>query len=112
PAEQSPYYKDRKLPCRLHSHYEVRGDGISEEHELSVVDGRSAQRVRSGDLVQFQAPDVDVAEGDAFALEHPDTAARKSNPADFGTRSEEHTSELQSRFDLVCRLLLEKKKKK
>src|SRR5699024_11265543 len=26
-------------------------------------------------------------------------------------RSEEHTSELQSRFDLVCRLLLEKKKK-
>src|SRR5712664_4886794 len=31
-------------------------------------------------------------------------------PAD--TRSEEHTSELQSRSDLVCRLLLEKKKKK
>src|SRR5207249_9858952 len=27
-------------------------------------------------------------------------------------RSEEHTSELQSRFDLVCRLLLEKKKQK
>src|SRR5204863_6495445 len=29
-----------------------------------------------------------------------------------GLRSEEHTSELQSRRDLVCRLLLEKKKKK
>src|SRR5699024_10169598 len=28
----------------------------------------------------------------------------------MATRSEEHTSELQSRFDLVCRLLLEKKK--
>src|SRR5207249_10393374 len=28
-----------------------------------------------------------------------------------GVRSEEHTSELQSRFDLVCRLLLEKKKR-
>src|SRR5437867_8243841 len=28
-----------------------------------------------------------------------------------GTRSEEHTSELQSPYDLVCRLLLEKKKK-
>src|SRR5207249_8861874 len=27
-----------------------------------------------------------------------------------GDRSEEHTSELQSRFDLVCRLLLEQKK--
>src|SRR5438067_5949364 len=31
---------------------------------------------------------------------------------DLPHRSEEHTSELQSRFDLVCRLLLEKKKKK
>src|SRR5438067_9468062 len=30
--------------------------------------------------------------------------------ADEHYRSEEHTSELQSRFDLVCRLLLEKKK--
>src|SRR5699024_12539766 len=30
---------------------------------------------------------------------------------DIQIRSEEHTSELQSRFDLVCRLLLEKKKK-
>src|SRR5437773_6647730 len=29
-----------------------------------------------------------------------------------GFRSEEHTSELQSHHDLVCRLLLEKKKKK
>src|SRR2546428_3631765 len=29
----------------------------------------------------------------------------------LGLRSEEHTSELQSRSDLVCRLLLEKKKK-
>src|SRR5699024_11284351 len=29
---------------------------------------------------------------------------------DLLCRSEEHTSELQSRFDLVCRLLLEKKK--
>src|SRR5699024_9186962 len=30
-------------------------------------------------------------------------------PASTPVRSEEHTSELQSRFDLVCRLLLEKK---
>src|SRR5216684_5555954 len=32
-------------------------------------------------------------------------------PASIGLRSEEHTSELQSRLHLVCRLLLEKKKK-
>src|SRR2546430_2830830 len=31
---------------------------------------------------------------------------------DVGLRSEEHTSELQSQSNLVCRLLLEKKKKK
>src|SRR5690349_23422536 len=34
-----------------------------------------------------------------------------SRPGEL-VRSEEHTSELQSRRDLVCRLLLEKKKKK
>src|SRR5689334_25115188 len=45
-------------------------------------------------------------------------AARLDNTLDYEmrrlatTRSEEHTSELQSQFHLVCRLLLEKKKKK
>src|SRR5699024_12588237 len=37
--------------------------------------------------------------------------AKRISPNVIGDRSEEHTSELQSRFDLVCRLLLEKKKK-
>src|SRR5690348_17658681 len=35
----------------------------------------------------------------------------KGNPSFIGIRSEEHTSELQSPVHLVCRLLLEKKKK-
>src|SRR5207249_11382163 len=34
----------------------------------------------------------------------------RPRPEAYRPRSEEHTSELQSRFDLVCRLLLEKKK--
>src|SRR2546422_3396016 len=38
--------------------------------------------------------------------------ARARRIAAIGVRSEEHTSELQSRLHLVCRLLLEKKKKK
>src|SRR5438067_9604290 len=42
------------------------------------------------------------------AAGHLDLRAHQIDPG----RSEEHTSELQSRFDLVCRLLLEKKKKK
>src|SRR5260221_7805284 len=35
----------------------------------------------------------------------------KSTSMKLGSRSEEHTSELQSHSDLVCRLLLEKKKR-
>src|SRR5436305_11435787 len=37
---------------------------------------------------------------------------RRAQPRPVRPRSEEHTSELQSRPHLVCRLLLEKKKKK
>src|SRR2546422_4747165 len=37
--------------------------------------------------------------------------APRDEPAPQTARSEEHTSELQSRLHLVCRLLLEKKKK-
>src|SRR5436305_2267595 len=50
-------------------------------------------------------------------VQHPGTAeGRQPPPPDRGRaslvrRSEEHTSELQSRPHLVCRLLLEKKKK-
>src|SRR6266478_7286436 len=40
-----------------------------------------------------------------------DCADRPTFDRDAGTRSEEHTSELQSQSNLVCRLLLEKKKK-
>src|SRR5689334_24167066 len=36
-------------------------------------------------------------------------AGRGAHASWLGTRSEEHTSELQSQFHLVCRLLLEKK---
>src|SRR2546427_4607135 len=43
---------------------------------------------------------------------HSDAAARDSAYAALSvSRSEEHTSELQSQSNLVCRLLLEKKKK-
>src|SRR5689334_25026083 len=44
----------------------------------------------------------------------PSRRARPRSPlrrSSRGRRSEEHTSELQSQFHLVCRLLLEKKKK-
>src|SRR5206468_11935034 len=40
----------------------------------------------------------------------PHPAEQRTNRRTAHVRSEEHTSELQSRSDLVCRLLLEKKK--
>src|SRR5699024_12289841 len=65
----------------------------------------------------------DVKQGEIFGLLGPSGAGKTTTiklltgeltktSGDITVRSEEHTSELQSRFDLVCRLLLEKKKKK
>src|SRR2546426_3366110 len=53
----------------------------------------------------FGHPHV-VREGRRARVEHGELRARRAG------RSEEHTSELQSPCNLVCRLLLEKKKKK
>src|SRR5690349_12065372 len=55
-----------------------------------------------------------AAPADSFVLHAPlELIARAALlPRVRPARSEEHTSELQSRRDLVCRLLLEKKKKK
>src|SRR5699024_11842080 len=44
-----------------------------------------------------------------IAVPHPEIARGIAGAEQHHQRSEEHTSELQSRFDLVCRLLLEKK---
>src|SRR2546430_6971990 len=48
---------------------------------------------------------VDYAGGDSLG------GVLRVTPGEPGSRSEEHTSELQSQSNLVCRLLLEKKKK-
>src|SRR2546422_6453515 len=58
--------------------------------------------------------DMQQAGADAGVLRLPELQERidKSlEPFKYAKRSEEHTSELQSRLHLVCRLLLEKKKK-
>src|SRR3712207_7403699 len=53
----------------------------------------------------------DVREADDFGVEHRRPRPRRARGRCVrGRRSEEHTSELQSRQYLVCRLLLEKKK--
>src|SRR2546430_10298955 len=60
---------------------------------------------RSGLANQQQHPGVDLS----IDLFGPGLALRLPDPG-LGLRSEEHTSELQSQSNLVCRLLLEKKK--
>src|SRR5699024_12123194 len=57
----------------------------------------------NGTLEIINQDDIAIA---SFPLENIKKETNMMN-----SRSEEHTSELQSRFDLVCRLLLEKKKK-
>src|SRR5438034_5947829 len=56
---------------------------------------------------------VIAADRDAGGVNLRETGVGKRSPSFVGAirRSEEHTSELQSHSDLVCRLLLEKKKK-
>src|SRR5438874_5131621 len=53
---------------------------------------------------------VNRKRSDESSRKHPSCRHRRDVPRP-AARSEEHTSELQSRRDLVCRLLLEKKKK-
>src|SRR5688572_31842074 len=47
-----------------------------------------------------------------YSQTHPCKLLSEFHKSMSGNRSEEHTSELQSQSNLVCRLLLEKKKKK
>src|SRR5699024_12349379 len=69
---------------------------------------RIAVRLFAGAAAAFGA---DATTVHAATLEEVIAVLRRDGSAEAGRspRSEEHTSELQSRFDLVCRLLLEKK---
>src|SRR5690606_40693610 len=53
----------------------------------------------------------DIQQSDAYQQAITNAHEPKIQIGDIMSRSEEHTSELQSRENLVCRLLLEKKKK-
>src|SRR5207249_9836307 len=61
--------------------------------------------------IQIGHAQVDRAADDLLRLRRRSPLAAQRRHPKPDERSEEHTSELQSRFDLVCRLLLEKKKK-
>src|SRR5207253_5277519 len=80
--------ENRRIECNQH----VEPEGGNAMNGLSqIIDQAEAERLGTG-FVFTEGP-----------LWHPDGF--------YYFRSEEHTSELQSRGHLVCRLLLEKKKK-
>src|SRR5438874_4986332 len=63
-------------------------------------------------IVQFDVLAHDHIESLPVRADEVGCLAHRAHDGGRQRRSEEHTSELQSRRDLVCRLLLEKKKKK
>src|SRR5207247_10464888 len=70
------------------------------------------QAIKHARLTNCEIADVDHFLHFAFALGHDLSSLERHQLTELMfRRSEEHTSELQSRVDLVCRLLLEKKKK-
>src|SRR2546427_4270963 len=61
-------------------------------------------------LFRSQRGDAARHQSDAVRRHRHDEPVRRHSLGTAPTRSEEHTSELQSQSNLVCRLLLEKKK--
>src|SRR5699024_12853958 len=96
------YSPARHHSC-LHSFPTRRSSDLTRTREIDIqLSGRSEERIgRHGPVEHDVVIDQQVS------------VCESRNSMDLQTdtcRSEEHTSELQSRFDLVCRLLLEKKK--
>src|SRR5207249_6425449 len=124
----------RAAPARIHvaAHLEVLAHGHRREDVLLLRHEGDAERA---DLTRLAAVNRYAVEADTAVARDQEPgddpqerrfagAVRSDDRDDLavfhdevhrfqdlvGGRSEEHTSELQSRFDLVCRLLLEKKK--
>src|SRR5690242_21520868 len=79
-------------------------------HDALPISGERVKGAAAGSDAFFPFPDGPTLLLDAgvTAIIHPGGSVKDQETIDL--RSEEHTSELQSHVNLVCRLLLEKKK--
>src|SRR5438093_13614863 len=91
----------------------VTGDARQKVAEVGEqLNERLGERaVRRHGLDEFTARNEPAAENEPPRPAYIVCDGRRQRRARIGYRSEEHTSELQSLTNLVCRLLLEKKKK-
>src|SRR5690606_39801985 len=86
---------------------------LSVTHQTAIATTNNAERITSTILILVHRLCLVYSRNRVreikVRLKHP--CLHPNNPVDVesGNRSEEHTSELQSRENLVCRLLLEKK---
>src|SRR2546428_9494033 len=83
-----------------------RNRAITSRSPLSRLDGSR----NSGTQKSMASPMPDTPKLKSALSGGECTSAKAIPTTKDGVRSEEHTSELQSRSDIVCRLLLEKKK--
>src|SRR5690625_1165865 len=122
--EEPDYWKDMVLPMyrdELFEKYKRLSKGESIEHQFRLEDGegttkwiyeQTVPKVNDAGeithlfgMVTDISPEIDMQKKLEFLAKNDALTA-------LPNRSEEHTSELQSRGHLVCRLLLEKKKRK
>src|SRR5436190_4519653 len=104
----------RKLPDSIETRMRELFDARLNLDDTPMTEEQIAEAIRTADVLVPTVTDEITEE----LLKQPDCKLKMI--ANFGNgvdnidveiRSEEHTSELQSHSDLVCRLLLEKKKK-
>src|SRR5699024_6536579 len=112
--------KKIKIPIKSLDEYKIRynndqkqhigqGDGDSEVGDVIARDGNAADGAGAGDGAG-DLPGEEIYETDVSITDIEEVLFEELS-LPFLERKEKHTSELQSRFDLVCRLLLEKKNK-
>src|SRR5207249_6616315 len=87
----------------LHDALPIFAEVLSLRHSAPDRGIQTIPDIGLRNYLRYQIPSCAARLPQGYAGKRP-RERRRSSP-----RSEEHTSELQSRFDLVCRLLLEKK---
>src|SRR5699024_11330568 len=105
-------YDDSSLVCLLFSsrrrHTRSKRDWSSDVCSSDLALGEIASKLAPSRPISKPCGESGYS---VSSTSRPAALSRSTKALQVRTgRSEEHTSELQSRFDLVCRLLLEKKK--